>query len=207
MLSIKFIAIIVAIVMTAGTTLTMITVVITGMWVSNTAQVTVAPGETPDSTATPDGSDDNQGNNDNDDDDDGNVGATPVNTSTTNITPTATITPTMPMSPTTGVTVTVPITSSPIIDIITIIIGFNDYFDRDDIEIDLNIDFGLVPGHDSGSSHHDDDDGGSSGGSSSGDHNKGHGNDADGHDEDNPGNSRHDDQARCKWRYVGGAQT
>lgn len=45
----------------------------------------------------------------------------------------------------------------------------------------------LIPGQPSSSNDDDENSGGSSG-----DHNRGHGNDSDGHDEDNPGNSRRD---------------
>ena len=172
MFTTKMIAVIVALFLTAGTALTVITVVIVGTWYGATGQAaatTVTPEGTPDESATPDTS-------------------APVETGT--ITGTATITGT------TSPTVTVTGTPTPIMDIITVIVGVGDDHDGHSATIDLNIVLGLVPGFDSGGHHGDDDDDDDNGPGSGhhhgdGDHDRGHGNDRDGHDEDNPGNSRH----------------
>ena len=57
--------------------------------------------------------------------------------------------------------------------------------------IAIDLDGILVPGYRGGDSDDDDDDYGGGGGGHHGDHDRGHGNDSDHHDEDNPGRSGH----------------
>ena len=73
-----------------------------------------------------------------------------------------------------------------IIDVI-VLTGTVDY----EAGIAIDLDGILVPGYRGGDSDDDDDDYGGGGGGHHGDHDRGHGNDSDHHDEDNPGRSGH----------------